>query len=176
MGRTTAGVRVPSHRHLTRGAVTRRSDVAPPLGRVRRRASGEIGTYLGVTKQERSLVEPLAPQPPGDLVVALARVAGAARRGDVPERVAAAARDRLHAVALQLWSAAQTDFDPFEVDSSDWPETAVPVRDADIAVDTRLEVDDVRAALERLDGVKVVVGREAGTVSVLRVVPQDTPL
>jgi hypothetical protein len=27
-----------------------------------------------------------------------------------------------------------------------------------------------------LDGVKVVVGREAGTLSVLRVVPQDTPL
>lgn len=78
--------------------------------------------------------------------------------------------------ALQLWSAAQTDFDPFEVDSSDWPETVVPVRDADIAVDTRLEVDDVRAALERLDGVKVVVGREAGTVSVLRVVPADTAL
>ena len=78
--------------------------------------------------------------------------------------------------ALQLWSAAQTDFDPFEVDSSDWPETAVPVRDADIAVDTRLEVEDVRAALGRLDGVKVVVGREAGTVSVLRVVPADTPL
>jgi len=78
--------------------------------------------------------------------------------------------------ALQLWSAAQTDFDPFEVDSSEWPETAVPVRDADIAVDTRLEVDDVRAALERLDGVKVVVGREAGTVSVLRVVPEETPL
>ena len=78
--------------------------------------------------------------------------------------------------ALQLWSAAQTDFDPFEVDPADWPETAVPVRDADIAVDTRLEVDDVRAALERLDGVKVVVGREAGTLSVLRVVPADTPL
>ena len=78
--------------------------------------------------------------------------------------------------ALQLWSAAQTDFDPFEVDSSDWPETVVPVRDADIAVDTRLEVDDVRAALERLDGVKVVLGREAGTVSVLRVVPADTAL
>ena len=78
--------------------------------------------------------------------------------------------------ALQLWSAAQTDFDPFQVDSSDWPETVVPVRDADIAVDTRLEVDDVRAALERLDGVKVVVGREAGTVSVLRVVPADTAL
>lgn len=78
--------------------------------------------------------------------------------------------------ALQLWSAAQTDFDPFAIDSAEWPETAVPVRDADIAVDTRLEVDDVRAALERLDGVKVVLGREAGTLSVLRVVPEDTPL
>ena len=78
--------------------------------------------------------------------------------------------------ALQLWSAAQTDFDPFEVDSSEWPETAVPIRDADIAVDTHLEVDDVRAALDRLDGVKVVVGREAGTVSVLRVIPEDVPL
>jgi hypothetical protein len=78
--------------------------------------------------------------------------------------------------ALQLWAAAQTDFDPFEVPSQEWPDTTVPVRDADIAVDTRLEVDDVRAALGRLDGVKVVVGREAGTVSVLRVVPEDTPL
>jgi hypothetical protein len=78
--------------------------------------------------------------------------------------------------ALQLWSAAQTDFDPFEVASEDWPSTAVPVRDADIAVDTRLEVEDVRAALERLDGVKVVVGREAGSCSVLRVIPEDTAL
>ena len=78
--------------------------------------------------------------------------------------------------ALQLWSAAQTDFDPFEVASEDWPATAVPVRDADIAVDTHLEVDDVRASLERLDGVKVVVGREAGTCSVLRVIPEDTSL
>ena len=77
--------------------------------------------------------------------------------------------------ALQLWSAAQTDFDPFEVPSEDWPETAVPVRDADIAVDTHLDVDDVRRSLERLDGVKVVLGREAGTVSVLRVVPEDVP-
>ena len=78
--------------------------------------------------------------------------------------------------ALQLWSAAQTDFDPFEVPSQDWPATAVPVRDADIAVDTHLELDDVRASLGRLDGVKVVVGQEAGTVSVLRVIPADTPL
>ena len=78
--------------------------------------------------------------------------------------------------ALQLWAAAQTDFDPFAVPSEEWPASAVPVRDADIAVDTHLAVDDVRASLERLDGVKVVLGREAGTVSVLRVVPQDTPL
>ena len=78
--------------------------------------------------------------------------------------------------ALQLWSAAQTDFDPFEVPSADWPPTAVPVRDADIAVDTHLDVDDVRASLDRLDGVKVVLGRDAGTCSVLRVIPADTPL
>jgi hypothetical protein len=78
--------------------------------------------------------------------------------------------------ALQLWSAAQTDFDPFEVPSEDWPANAVPVRDADIAVDTHLEVDDVRASLGRLDGVRVVLGREAGTVSVLRVIPEDVPL
>ena len=78
--------------------------------------------------------------------------------------------------ALQLWAAAQTDFDPFEVPSEDWPSSAVPVSDADIAVDTHLEVDDVRASLERLDGVKVVLGREAGTSSVLRVIPADTPL
>jgi hypothetical protein len=78
--------------------------------------------------------------------------------------------------ALQLWSAAQTDFDPFQVPSAEWPGTAVPVRDADIAVDARLEVEEVRKSLERLDGVKVVVGREAGTLSVLRVIPEDTPL
>ena len=78
--------------------------------------------------------------------------------------------------ALQLWSAAQTDFDPFEVASEDWPSSAVPVRDVDIAVDTHLELDDVRASLERLDGLTVVLGREAGTCSVLRVIPADTAL
>ena len=78
--------------------------------------------------------------------------------------------------ALQLWSAAQTDFDPFEVPSEDWPDNPVPVRDADIAVDARLEVDDVRASLRRLDGVKVVVGHDAGSTSVLRVIPEDVEL
>lgn len=84
--------------------------------------------------------------------------------------------DMVAEAALQLWSAAQTDFDPFGVPSEEWPEDAVPVRDADIAVDTHLDVGDVRAALERLDGVRLVVGREAGTVSVLRVLPEDEPL
>ena len=78
--------------------------------------------------------------------------------------------------SLQLWAAAQTDFDPFQVPSEEWPAETVPVRDADIAVDTHLEVDDVRDSLGRLDGVKVVVAREAGTWSVVRVVPEDTPL
>ena len=78
--------------------------------------------------------------------------------------------------SLQLWAAAQTDFDPFQVPSAEWPDQTVPVRDADIAVDARLEVDDVRASLDRLDGVKVVVGRDAGTWSVLRTIPEDTPL
>lgn len=78
--------------------------------------------------------------------------------------------------ALQLWAAAQTDFDPFEVPSTEWPATAVPVRDADIAVDSHLGVEDVRAALRRLDGSRVVVGEEAGTLSVLRVLPEDVPL
>ncbi|CUR61011.1 hypothetical protein NOCA1240114 [metagenome] len=78
--------------------------------------------------------------------------------------------------SLQLWAAAQTDFDPFQVPSQEWPAETVPVRDADIAVDTHLDVDDVRASLDRLDGVKVVVGREAGTWSVLRTIPEDAPL
>ena len=84
--------------------------------------------------------------------------------------------DMVAEAALQLWSAAQTDFDPFEVPSEEWPANTVPVRDADIAVDTRLDVDDVRAALERLDGRKVVLAKDAGTISVVRVVPEDTPL
>lgn len=84
--------------------------------------------------------------------------------------------DMVAEASLQLWAAAQTDFDPFQVPSAEWPDETVPVRDADIAVDTRLEVDDVRASLDRLDGVRVVVGREAGTWSVLRTIPEDAPL
>ena len=56
---------------------------------------------LLVPHQERPLVQPLAPEPAGDLVVALAGVAGPARRRDVVERVAPAPGDRQHAVALQ---------------------------------------------------------------------------
>jgi hypothetical protein len=84
--------------------------------------------------------------------------------------------DMVAEASLQLWAAAQTDFDPFQVPSAQWPAETVPVRDVDIAVDTRLEVDHVRASLDRLDGVRVVVGREAGTWSVLRTIPDDEPL
>ncbi|PUA80169.1 hypothetical protein [Nocardioides currus] len=83
--------------------------------------------------------------------------------------------DMVSESALQLWSAAQTDFDPFAVPADQWPQHAVPVRDIDIAVDTHLEVDDVRESLGRLDDVSVVLGREAGTISVLSVIPAGEP-
>lgn len=78
--------------------------------------------------------------------------------------------------AVQLWSAAQTDFDPFEVPPSEWGPETVPVRDVDIAVDTHLDVEDVREALGRLDGVRLVVGRDAGRMSVTSIIPDDVPL
>jgi hypothetical protein len=93
-----------------------------------------------------------------------------------PTRDEPTADDVVSESALQLWSAAQTDFDPFELPSEEWPADAIHVSDADIAVDTHLEVEDVRAALARLDGVALVVGRDAGTWSVLRVIPADGPL
>ena len=46
--------------------------------------------------------------------------------------------DMVHESALQLWAAAQTDFDPFEVPAEEWSGDTVPVRDADIAHDTGL--------------------------------------
>src|SRR4051794_13544762 len=61
----------------------------------------ELGADLEVTQQERALVESLPPEPTGDLVVALARVARAAGRHDVGEGVATTAGQRQHAVALQ---------------------------------------------------------------------------
>ena len=79
--------------------------------------------------------------------------------------------------ALQLWAAAQTDFDPFEVDARDWPDVRVPVWDEDIATDTRLEVEIVRDALARLDGTRLVVDRSGRTWAVTSVVPdRDVPL
>src|SRR4051812_20380515 len=59
---------------------------------------GERRLDLDVPDQEGTFVEPLAPQPPGDLVVALAGVARPAGRGDVVERVAAAAGECLDTV------------------------------------------------------------------------------
>ena len=77
--------------------------------------------------------------------------------------------------ALQLWAAAQTDFDPYQVPPEQWQD-AVPVRDADIAVDVDLDVETVRGHLEALDGHRLVLGRDGGTVSVKRPIPEDTPL
>ena len=47
--------------------------VIPPHQGVKREPR-EIGTYIGVTKQKRELVQPFEPQPSGDLVVVLAGV------------------------------------------------------------------------------------------------------
>lgn len=73
--------------------------------------------------------------------------------------------DVVYESALQLWAAAQTDFDPYEVPPSEWTDP-VPVRDEDIAVDTTLDVEVVRESLRRLDGTRLVVGTDAGTLSV----------
>lgn len=73
--------------------------------------------------------------------------------------------------ALQLWAAAQTDFDPYEVPPEEWRDP-VPVRDADIAVDTRLDLGHVRAALHRLDGRRLVVGDDGGNLSVTSVISE----
>ena len=84
--------------------------------------------------------------------------------------------DMVHESALQLWAAAQTDFDPFELPPEEWGPNVVPVRDADIANDTRLDLEVVRESLGRMDGTRLVLGREAGDVVVRRVVPDDLPL
>jgi hypothetical protein len=52
----------------------------------------------------------------------------------------------------------------------------VPVRDVDIAVNTHLDLEQVREALGHLDGVRLVVGRDADRMSVVRIIPDDVPL
>jgi hypothetical protein len=73
--------------------------------------------------------------------------------------------------ALQLWAAAQTDFDPFQVPPAEWRDP-VPVRDADIATDTRLDLETVRDALRRLDGTRLVLTDDGGNLSVSRMVSE----
>ena len=68
--------------------------------------------------------------------------------------------------ALQLWAAAQTDFDPYEVPPRQWGPDAVAIRDADIAVDAKLDLDEVRASLRRLHGERLVIDHDGGTLSV----------
>jgi hypothetical protein len=73
------------------------------------RQRGEVGGELSeeesadvdVALEEGALVEALATEPGGDLVVALAGVARAAGGDDVVERVATAPRQGQHAVLLQ---------------------------------------------------------------------------
>lgn len=84
--------------------------------------------------------------------------------------------DMVSQSALQLWAAAQTDFDPFEVPPEQWGPNLVPISDADIAHDLHCEVDDVRESMRRLDGVKLVVAEDAGDLVVTRVIPDDVPL
>lgn len=80
-------------------------------------------------------------------------------------------RDVVHESALQLWAAAQTDFDPFQVPPAEWRD-AVPVRDVDIAVDCRLELEVVRERLRDLDGERLVIGHDAGNLSVVAPIPE----
>ncbi|HEX8781511.1 MAG TPA: hypothetical protein VF728_10135, partial [Nocardioides sp.] len=78
--------------------------------------------------------------------------------------------------ALQLWAAAQTDFDPYQVPPAEWGDAVVPVRDVDIAIDVKLDIETVRARLRELDGDRLVIGHDAGTVSVKAPIPEDGPL
>lgn len=84
-------------------------------------------------------------------------------------------RDTVYESALQLWAAAQTDFDPYQVPSTEWGD-AVPVRDVDIATDVRLDLATVRARLRELDGQRLVIGEDADNLSVKAPIPEDGPL
>ena len=84
-------------------------------------------------------------------------------------------RDIVYQSALQLWAAAQTDFDPYQVPPTEWIDP-VPVRDVDIATDLELSVDTVRDRLRDLDGRRLVVGHDAGRLSVRMPIPEEGPL
>jgi hypothetical protein len=84
-------------------------------------------------------------------------------------------RDTVYESALQLWAAAQTDFDPYQVPPAQWDDP-VPVRDADIATDARLDLATVQARLRELDGRRLVIGDDAGNLSVKAPIPEAGPL
>jgi hypothetical protein len=85
-------------------------------------------------------------------------------------------RDIVYESALQLWAAAQTDFDPYQVPPTEWREGVVPVRDVDIATDAKLDLETVRARLRELDGRRLVIGYDAGALSVKAPIPEGGPL
>ena len=83
-------------------------------------------------------------------------------------------RDIVYQSALQLWATAQTDFDPYQVPPEEWGD-AVPVRDVDIATDAKLDIETVRARLREFDGGRLVIGLDAGTLSVKAPIPEEGP-
>jgi len=91
----------------------------------------------------------------------------------MPEEISE--QDVVYESALQLWAAAQTDFDAYAVPPSEWGD-AVPVRDVDIATDARLDLETVRARLRELDGRRLVIGHDAGNLSVQAPIPEGGPL
>jgi len=100
----------------------------------------------------------------------------ATRSSSVPEMPDSFADDDIvYQSSLQLWAAAQTDFDPYEVPPDEWDSAPVPIRDVDIATDTGLEIDAVRECLGRLDGTRLVVGRDAGTLAVVAPISEGGP-
>ena len=72
-------------------------------------------------------------------------------------------------------AAAQTDFDPYEVPPSELGPSPVPIRDADIATETGLELPVVRDCLARLDGTRLVLGSDAGTMAVQAPISEGGP-
>lgn len=91
----------------TRGETCSVEPTAPAPARGRWASSqspepqSERGVDLQLPQQESALIEAPATQPAGYFLVPLAGVVSAAGRGDIVERVAPAARDRQHVVALE---------------------------------------------------------------------------
>lgn len=121
----------------------------------------------GVTARKAGRFE----APPGDEGVSAPRLGTTRSMGEEISK-----RDVVYESALQLWAAAQTNFDPYQVPPAEWGDGVVAVRDVDIATDAKLDLETVRAGLRDLDGRRLVIGYDAGTLSVKAPIPEDGPL